>query len=253
MSTKTQSKARRLRDSERRAARGRLVRTNVAVGAGVAVILGLLVAIVVVAVNSSSGSPPSNAGAPVLTPKAATAEGAILVGRADAPVTLEVFLDYLCPYCGRFEAANSEEMQRRIDRGEVKLLLHPLAFLDRASAGTRYSTRTANAVVTVADRAPDKVLALNSALFAHQPAEGEGGLTDQQIAELATEAGVPTAVVADFTELTFEPWIAAATKKAFDGGITGTPTVRIDGRPFSGDLYTGGPLAAALDAARAGS
>jgi len=186
----------------------------------------------------------------LVVPAGATAAGALPLGAAGAPVRLEVFLDYMCPFCGRFDRANSAEMERLVADGTVRLELHVLSFLDKASAGSRYSTRAANAVVTVFDRAPDRVLAFNRALFAGQPAEGSEGLTDDQIADLAADAGVPADVVALFGRQTFQPWIAKSTDAAFAGGITGTPTVRINGTRFDGDLYTAGALTAAIDAAK---
>lgn len=118
------------------------------------------------------------------------------------------------------------------------------------SQGTRYSTRAANAVATVADGAPDKVLAFSAALFADQPAEGTDGLSDDEIAKLASDAGVPPEVVARFPELTFEPWVTASTGAVFDTGVTGTPTVKINGAVFRGYLYTAGPLTQAVTAAK---
>jgi protein-disulfide isomerase len=121
-----------------------------------------------------------------------------------------------------------------------------MSFLDKTSNGTRYSTRAANATATVADRAPDKVLRFNQALFAEQPREGSDGLTNDQIVKLAGAAGVPHDVTNTFADRTFEPWIAKVTDAAFGSGITGTPTVKINGKVFKGDLYTVGPLTRAL-------
>jgi protein-disulfide isomerase len=248
----------RNRSRERRQAlaaarrRRRVQRRLFAVG-GV-VIAALLVAIgfaVVDAVGDSDAGPgatPASTG-PVVVPSAGTAAGAIVEGAANAPVTVAVYLDYLCPYCGRFEKANSAELDRLVANGTVRLELHPLAFLDRLSAGTRYSTRSANAVATVADAAPDKVRAFNRALYERQPAEGGPGLTDDEIAALAAGAGVDAAVTARFRLGTFEPWIAAGTKAAVDDGVSGTPSVRINGRQFTGDLYTAGALTRAIETA----
>jgi protein-disulfide isomerase len=161
-------------------------------------------------------------------------------------VTLEVYVDYMCPYCGRFERANSDEVERLVLDGTVRLEIYPLSFLDKASAGSRYSTRAANAVVTVADRAPGSLLAFNRALFAHQPKEGSEGLTDNDIESLARGANVPQDVINLFANGTFEPWIATHTNAAFQGGISGTPTVKINGKRFEGDLYTVGPLTQAI-------
>ena len=52
-----------------------------------------------------------------------------------------------------------------------------------------------------------------------------------------------------FTELTYDPWVADVTEKAFDSGVEGTPTILIDGETFEGDPYTPGPLTEAVRAA----
>jgi protein-disulfide isomerase len=216
--------------------------------AGAVIIVGLVVAIAVVGLNSSKGdkaTPVSTAG-PMVTPKGATTDGALVTGKADAPVTLDVYLDYMCPYCGQFERANGAEIARLVTDGTVHLKLHPLAFLDRASNGTQYSTRAANAIATTADRSPDSLLPFNNALYGNQPEEGSSGLTDAQIADVALKAGVPQSTVDAFDERIFVPWVTASTDAAFKSGITGTPTVKINGTQFTGDLYTVGPLTQAI-------
>jgi len=217
------------------------------------IIVGLLVAIVISLVNAAGERDTKDtAAAPekVITPAAATTGGAIAIGKAGAPVKLEIYLDYMCPYCGRFERTNGDELDRMVADGTVRLELYPLSFLDKASDGTRYSTRTANAIATVADRAADKVLAFNKALFARQPAEGTSGLTDDEIATLAANAGVPPEVVGAFRDKIFEPWVASSTSAALKGGISGTPTIKINGKVYKGDLYTVGPLTQAVTAAK---
>jgi protein-disulfide isomerase len=215
---------------------------------GAAVIVALLVAIVVTVVKSANTpkAQPISTSGPMVTPTGATSDGALVSGKADARVTLDVYLDYMCPFCGRFERADGEEIARLVADGTVRLKLHPLSFLDRNSNGSQYSTRAANAVTTAADRAPQTLLAFNNILFSHQPAEGTGGLTDNEIASLAREAGVPQPVVDAFGDHTFVPWVAASTQKAFASGITGTPTVKINGNKYTGDLFTKGPLTQAI-------
>jgi protein-disulfide isomerase len=217
---------------------------------GGAVIAVLLIAIVVSVATAARNPPADGAAAASDTPPAgATPAGALAVGDAAAPVTVELYLDYMCPFCGRFERANGAELERLVAAGTVRLELYPLSFLDRMSAGSRYSTRAANAVATVADRTPDTLLAVHAALFANQPDEGSRGLSDDDIAGLARRAGVSQQVTDAFDDRAFEGWIAGSTEEAFAGGITGTPTVKINGTVFPGDLYTVGPLTQAIGAA----
>jgi protein-disulfide isomerase len=231
MSTKTRNavaQARRGQDANR-----------IVMGVGGAIIVALVAAIAVAVITATRPS-----AGPLVTPAAATAGGGIRVGSGGT--TVAVYLDYMCPFCGRFERANSADLSALVAAGSVVLELHPMSFLDHASNGAEYSTRAANAVVTVADRDAAHLLAFNAALFENQPAEGTSGLDDARIASLAAAAGVPEAVIDTFADRIYVPWIMQATRAAFDHGVTGTPTVEINGVRTDADLYTAGSLRAAL-------
>lgn len=229
-----------------------IVRTAWIVGiTAIAVILGVTIWTVANARSSNSAAPPASG--QVVVPPNGTDAGAVSFGKDDAPVTVTVYADFMCPFCGQFERANGEALQNAVAAGTVKLDVHPMSFLDPQSAGSKYSTRAANAFVTVANSDPQAALRLNQLLFANQPAEGSSGLSDDRIAALATEAGASAEVVASFGEQRFVPWIDQLTKQAFSSGVTGTPTVKINGQPFTGDLYTPGALTTAIQQAASGA
>ncbi len=229
------------------AGRGRPINWVLAVGG--LVIAGLVVAIAAVAFNAASHNDSGAGNGNLVVPANLTATGAIPIGRSGAPATVEIYLDYMCPACGKFEQANAGELDRLIQAGTAKVELRPISFLDRTSQGTRYSTRAANAMATVADRTPDKVWAFSVALYANQPQEGTRGLSDQQIADVAARAGVRQDVIDAFGESAFEPWVAKVTEAAFGSGVQGTPTVKINGTVFQGDVFHPGPLTQAVEAA----
>lgn len=118
---------------------------------------------------AGSGDEEPQAGGPVVVPALATADETVRVGRDDAPVPVTVFFDYMCPFCGRFEAANSADVDALIDGGTARVELRPMAFLDPQSQGSRFSTRAANALATVADQAPDSVWQFHRALVTSSP------------------------------------------------------------------------------------
>ncbi len=252
MSKQARVRTRELREAQRVAAAQQARRKLIIVRVSGVVIVALLVAIGWAVFNAASGGDETAAPERVVTPANLTDGGAIPVGEADAPVTVEIYYDYMCPACGAFESANGEELDRLVEDGTARLELRPISFLDRASNGTEYSTRTANAIATVADGAPDRAWAFHSALYAAQPEEGTDGLDDERIAEIAEEAGVPADVVDRFGDRTYDGWVATVTKEAFDSGVTGTPTVKIDGQKFDGDLFTEGPLTQAIESAPSG-
>lgn len=214
----------------------------------------------------------------VETPAAANDDGGIPVsggtvgdsGDADNTV-VSIYFDFMCPYCGQFDRINSADLEALSETDGVTVLYQPLSFLDEASQGTSYSTRAANALAVVADRSPEHVQDFITALYAEgtQPAEGTKGLTDEEIADLATGVGVPEDVAAAFTDTvsgsytvqdgtepaeregewrTFAPWVAAAYTSASEQmpGLT-TPTILIDGEKWTGDWQSPGVLKAAVE------
>jgi protein-disulfide isomerase len=247
-----QAQLQELRRTQHVAAVQRTRRRRILTWAGALVILGLIVAITVAVVHAAGQERtlPDVTGE-VVVPQHLTPTGAIPVGAADAPVTVEIYFDYMCPACGAFEAANGGELDRLVAEGVARIELRPIAFLDEQSSGTEYSTRSASAVAVIADAAPDRVWDFHTALYGHQPSEGSKGLSDEQIADIAADAGVPADVVDRFTDGTYRPWVASVTRDAFGSGVQGTPTVKIDGVVFKGNVYAVGPLTAAIESAAA--
>lgn len=252
MSTQARARTQELRKAQREAAQRRARRRRVLTVVGGLVIIGLIAAIVVAVVKATGGDDaPSAVTGDVVTPQNLAPTGAIPVGEPGAPVTVEIYFDYMCPACGMFEAANGAELDRLLEEGVARIELRPISFLDPQSNGTEYSTRAANALAAVVDAAPEQVWEFHGALYSNQPAEGTDGLSDDKIADIATEAGVPADVVDGFTDGTYRPWVALVTQQAFDSGVQGTPTVKIDGEVFEGDRYTTGPLTEAIESAAA--
>lgn len=252
MSTLAREKSRQMRAARAAELTRKKRQRKVATIVGVVLILGLVAAIII-AVGRSLGS---EAGADVTGKVVVPANieaGKFSVGDTDAPVTLDLYYDYMCPACGAFESTNGEDLSRLIDQGTIRVNLHVMAFLDEQSQGTEYSTRAGNAYATVVDAAPDKVWAFHNALYANQPHEGTEGLSDDQIASIAVGAGVPVDVVETFTEGVHRGWIAQSTQDAFDAGVTSTPTVKINGDMFTDDWSTPGELTKAIESASAGA
>ncbi|MDI6910612.1 DsbA family protein [Nocardioides sp.] len=253
MSKQGRIRTQQLREAQRIAQAQQARRRRLVTAVGAVVILGLVAAIVFAVVSTVTGDDdgPQAASGDVVAPANIDPSGSFAVGQDDAPVTVEIYYDYMCPACGAFEAANSGELDRLVADGTARIELRPISFLDEQSRGTRYSTRAANAFATVVHGAPEQAWAFHTALYENQPDEGTEGLSDDEIAAIARDAGVPDDVVERFGEGTYEPWTASVTQKAFDSGIQGTPTVVVDGEQFQGDVYTVGPLTEAIESAAA--
>ena len=165
---------------------------------------------------------------------------------ANAPSVVDVtlFVDYLCPVCGEFEKENGGVINEMVKAGAITVEIHPIAFLDNRSQGTKYSTRATNAAACVANYTPDAFLAFHNLLYARQPQENTPGLDDATIIDMANQAGANAQVADCIDNREFVDWVASATENAMGGklainnldpsftGVTGTPTVLINGVPF---------------------
>ena len=237
MSTRTQTPRR----SGPPSASPSAARYRVAWWTGVGLVVALVVAIAVVVVRAGGDDPaPAARGSELVAPRGLDPDGWIAVG--DGPVTVTVYFDYLCPACAAFERANGDELERLLEAGDITVELRPIAFLDDLSAGSEYSTRSANALATVADAAPELVWSFHRALYGDQPAEGEEGHTDEQLAAIARDAGVPAEVAARFSDHRYSAWVLERTERAVADGVHATPTILVDGDVFEGDPYSRGPL-----------
>lgn len=168
-----------------------------------------------------------------------------VVDPSGSAVNVTVYYDYLCPFCGQFETTNGAYLQQLVQNGAT-VEMHPIAILTSNSSGTRYSERAANAFACVANTEPEVALAFNALLFANQPAEGTAGLTDDELKGFAAQAGATQteAIDACIDSKEFKNWVQAATLRATTGPIpnsslakvTGTPTILVNGKQYTGSL-----------------
>jgi len=157
-----------------------------------------------------------------------------------------LYIDYLCPFCGQFEATNSESIRTMVEEGAATLEVHPVAILTNKSAGSQYSLRAANAAACVADSSPDSFFDFNAVLFENQPEEGTTGLSNDDLKALAGEVGVSSLSTVEqcIDDTQFKSWVQDATTRALTGpvpnselpSITGTPTVLVNGQQYAGAL-----------------
>jgi protein-disulfide isomerase len=227
------------------AAKAEARRRQVLVGSVVLVVLVLVVGVFVVIQNSRRDTSTASKA----TPANLGTKNSIVVGQADAPVTLTAYEDFLCPICNQFEQLNGTQIDAWLKAGTVKVEYRPVAILDRNSTD-EYSTRSLNAAGALVNSTPSAFPAFHKALFAQQPAEGGPGLTDAQLIDLAVTAGAPRAAMTTAVkDRTYEAWTVRATEQASKDGLSGTPMVLVNGKLV--EKWTAANLKAAVDAAAA--
>ncbi|WP_395401668.1 DsbA family protein [Arthrobacter sp. UC242_113] len=167
-------------------------------------------------------SPAASAPATVTAPGAEAEKG--------KPVKVVLYIDFICPVCKNFEATYNETMTKLRDEGKITVEYRALGFLDTRST-TNYSSRAANAAACVVNESPEKYAAFVDTLFANQPAEGGAGLSDDELKKLATDVGAKS-IDSCVENKTYRPWVKYATQEAAAIGVSGTPTVLVDGKQW---------------------
>lgn len=232
------AKSNRRRDEERRKAAAAKVaemrqaelaaerrRRSLTVSA-VAVAVIVVIVVVVVVIQSRSSSPTVAARGV----HGATGSYGFIVGKPDAPASMVVYEDFQCPVCKNFEDADGAMLNQKIADGTLKIEYRPIAFLDRMSS-TEYSTRALNAAACVRNATGiTEWKAYHDLLYKEQPAENTAGLTDTQLTTFANQAGAKAPAVGTcISNGTYRDWASSATDAASKDGVSGTPTIRLNG------------------------
>jgi protein-disulfide isomerase len=177
--------------------------------------------------------------APVVLDKPAST---VTMGVPTAPVTIDVYEDFLCPVCGGFEHEDGEAMRQAVVASKLRVRYHMINLLDDRSNPPGYSMRAASAALAVAAAAPGSFASFHDSLYADQPAEGSAGYDVKQLEQLATDLGVPAGrVTAAVDNHTFDTGIQADFDKANDN-----PALQRKDQD-DGSTYFGTPSVAAGD------
>ena len=123
-------------------------------------------------------------------------DGAVVVlGDENAPVTIDVYADFLCPVCASFEHQYGPQLKDKVASGQVQVRQHMLPMLMERSDPPGYSLDSANAALLAADEG--KFVEFHDSLFAQQPEEGKRGYDKDQLIQLGRDLGITGEAFAD--------------------------------------------------------
>jgi protein-disulfide isomerase len=191
---------------------------------------------------------------PTQPPLALSDDGAgIVAGYPDAPVQIELYTEPQCSHCAQLQDEFGDEIGRYINLGQLAVTYRPLTFLDEGN-NKGHSARVANAMF-LAVGAPEATEDPDTAsgpefqrfveeLWANQDPGGSGP-TDEEMAEMATDAGMPTEVADKISDSEDAPNVDIEEMAAFNFGsllgvdpmTSGTPTVYDLGSEEKVDLH----------------
>jgi protein-disulfide isomerase len=231
--TRQQSKSERAQALMREQQRKERTRNLMVVGAvvvAIAVIAGI--GFFISTNKDKSGGTVSASG----TPSNLSGTYNVVIGKPSAPTTIKAYEDLQCPICQQFESVTGKQTQAAIDAGKVKVDYHLVAFLDRSST-TNYSSRALNAAMAVLSTAgPDAFMKFRTIAFENQPAEGSAGEPDSTLVDWAVQSGASAAEVTQLIDgNVYHQWVLNATDQMSKDGVTGTPTIFINGKNQGSD------------------
>ncbi len=205
------------------------------IGGAIAVIV---VVVGLIAASLTSAKSPATAAAP----SALNECGGLECGQANAPVTIEVYADFQCPYCARADAVLQQLVPTYIDTGKAKLIFRNMPIIGPESVVA------AQAGECAADQ--NKFWAFADYLYAHQAGENSGALSNGNLKAIAARLGLDANTFN--TCLDSGKYAAQVQQELAEGqqrGVQGTPTFFINGQRYEGVL-TYDQLAALIDAAQ---
>ncbi|MDH6123765.1 thioredoxin domain-containing protein [Kitasatospora sp. GP82] len=236
----------RLKDARLREEKAAKVRRRIVLGVSCVAVVALAAGVAIAV--SDNGDSSAAASGPLVVPANTTGQDGTVItyGKADAPHTLKIYEDFRCPICERLETTDGKTIQQLADNGTYKIEYHIATFLD-ANLGGKGSRTALAAAGAALNEGVDKFKQFHDVLYANQPNEQTDGFGDvNHLLDLAGKVpGLKTdAFVKAVQDGTYAPW-AAKVSKSFDAsGVSGTPTLVLDGKQLNVFDGNGTPVTA---------
>jgi protein-disulfide isomerase len=222
------------------------------------IVAAMLVAFSWSAVTAQESQGPELTWAPLVTPpplqeppiwSPAELGDGFALGSPDAPVTIEVWEDFQCPFCQRFTfGVEPAIVEQYVETGDARLVFRNLAFLGDESHWAAVASSLA------ADQ--NKFWPFHDYLFANLLGENVGSYNLDRLQEMGEASGLDmeafrSGLTLDNARERFAEIQAEASRDASALGINSTPTVTVNGVPLQSPDFEA--VAAAVDVALAQS
>ena len=163
-----------------------------------------------------------------LPPGASEADGYGIVFNADLTPTVQVWEDFQCPSCKRFETTNGAKVFELIEQKKAKVVFNTLSFLGDESVVAGMGGGCA------ADQG--KFLEYKKFLYDNQQEEHSGTWTKPYVISMAKTMGLDeTKFAACLNTDKYRKWLTNVADAGGKANINGTPTVILNGKVMESD------------------
>ncbi len=158
------------------------------------------------------------------------------IGPKGAKVTLTVFADFQCPYCGitagstlggaQYDAirGSATKMADYAKAGKIRFVYHTMAFLGQESVDSANAAFCAREI-----GGDDGFFKMHDILFASQNGENQGTFSKDNLKKLAAQAGFNTTAMQNCIDSgKYNTQVSQSTAQANAVGVQGTPTFAVN-------------------------
>ncbi|SDM14529.1 DsbA family protein [Streptomyces wuyuanensis] len=171
----------------------------------------------------------------------------IVVGKPAAKKTLEVYEDSRCPVCATFEQAVGETVKKDVDAGKYKLKYIGATFIDNSDNGEG-SKNALSALGAALDVSPEAFMDYKAALYSanFHPEESDDKFAEDayllKVADSVDALKNNAAFKKNVENGTFDSWALKMSKTFDDSGVSGTPTLKMDGKKVVAEGSDNAPM-----------
>jgi protein-disulfide isomerase len=153
------------------------------------------------------------------------------LGSPEAPVVVELWEDFQCPACSRFtQVVEPSVVERFVPAGDVRVVFRDFAFLGTESIDAAVAARCAGE--------QGAFWPYHDWLYANQNGENAGWFSQARLAAIATRLQLDrTAFDGCVVHSDVRGDVASETAAGRAQGVGSTPTVMVNGVPFTGSTY----------------
>ena len=193
--------------------------------------------------ESSSNTATDGAVANAPIPSDPTSATYATTGSANQP-TVTYYGNWKCPYCAQFSTGFlGDIVTDYVEPDDISLRFRGLAYIDGEPFLGADAPRAARAGLAVWNVDPDAYWRYHEYVFANQPPERESWATTDKLVSFAEQAGVTETeqIRTKLQNQAYESPVRKTSQAAADAGVSGTPTLVIDGEtvnPLSDEQRT---------------
>jgi len=193
-------------------------------------VLSLSSSLLQVAYASGPTPKPTTINTPLIllaSPKGSTSPSYGVVFNSSAKEKIDIWEDFQCANCAKFESTNHDFLNQIIKAGKTKVTYHPLSFLGADSIVLT------NAAACAADEG--KFLQAHDQFFALQASTKNSGIWSKDyVLQKLAEVGLSSSkFIKCINSNKYLPWVSAVQKTAASNRIAATPTVLVDGKEIN--------------------